>query len=40
MPEPVVIGPATLLQGDCLAVMPTLAADSLDAIVTHIIPSR
>ncbi|MBP8288813.1 MAG: site-specific DNA-methyltransferase [Chromatiaceae bacterium] len=34
MPEPVVIGPATLLQGDCLAVMPTLAADSLDAIVT------
>lgn len=33
-PAPVVIGPATLWQGDCLAVMPTLAADSLDAIVT------
>lgn len=34
MPDPIIIGNATLINGDCLAVMPTLAADSLDAIVT------
>ncbi len=34
MPEPVVIGPATLLQGDCLAVMPTLPDNSVHCCVT------
>ncbi|MBP8289479.1 MAG: site-specific DNA-methyltransferase [Chromatiaceae bacterium] len=34
MPEPIIIGNATLLQGDCLAVMPTLPDNSVHCCVT------
>lgn len=34
MPEVVTIGDCTLYRGDCLAVLPTLAAGSVDAVVT------
>jgi site-specific DNA-methyltransferase (adenine-specific) len=34
MIEPVVIGDATLYLGDCLEILPTLAAGSVDAVVT------
>jgi site-specific DNA-methyltransferase (adenine-specific) len=34
MTERVQIGDATLILGDCLAVLPTLAAESVDAVVT------
>jgi site-specific DNA-methyltransferase (adenine-specific) len=34
MTDPVIIGDATLYLGDCLEVLPTLAAGSVDAVVT------
>ena len=34
MTEPVIIGDATLYLGDCLEILPTLAAGSADAVVT------
>lgn len=34
MTNPVVVGPCTLYRGDCLEILPTLAAGSVDAVVT------
>lgn len=34
MSKPVIIGNATLYHGDCLEILPTLPANSIDAIVT------
>ena len=34
MTDPVTIGDATLYRGDCLEILPTLAAGSVDAVVT------
>jgi len=34
MIEPVILGDCTLFQGDCLEILPTLEAGSVDALVT------
>lgn len=34
MPEPIIIGPCTMYHGDCLEILPTLAAGLVDAVIT------